>query len=174
MTPQDARLLHAAQRLGLPVLPFKPLPHFVGFPEPAPGIPLGRGSARAAGIDLFACQDEASGPIQMYPGRKVLVPTGLTVEIPIGYCLMVVSRSGMALKKGLVVFNTPGIIDSDYRGEIMVMLTMQGEARPCLVERGERIAQMLLMPVANAVLMQVEELSATERGAGGFGSTGER
>jgi dUTP pyrophosphatase len=104
-------------------------------------------------------------------GARALVPTGLHFEVPEGYELQVRPRSGLALKHGITVLNTPGTVDSDYRGEVAVILMNHGE-EPFTVMRGERIAQAVFSPVIQATLLEVKELGETERGEGGFGSTG--
>jgi dUTP pyrophosphatase len=111
--------------------------------------------------------------ISLAPGQRALVPTGLFIEIPEGYEAQVRPRSGLALKRGLTVLNSPGTIDADYRGEVGVILVnlSQEEQR---IEKGERVAQLLFAPVARAELVEVEALGETERGSGGFGSTGKR
>lgn len=122
----------------------------------------------AAGLDLTAAIDQ---PIEIPPRGRQLVPTGLAVAIPPGFEGSVRPRSGLALKHGLTVCNAPGTVDSDYRGELAVILINHGDA-PFVVRTGERIAQMVIAPVAQAEVVEVTELSATARGAGGFGSTG--
>ena len=129
----------------------------------------------AAGIDLaFAPEDEK--PITLAPGRIALVPTGIVAAIPVGYEGQVRPRSGLAVKHGVTLINSPGTIDADYRGEIRVPLINHG-AEPFIVEPGMRIAQMIIAPVAQARIVEVDDVSdlgTTERGAGGFGSTGVR
>lgn len=127
-------------------------------------------SADAAGFDLVAAlgEDEA---ITLAPMARALVPTGLVMEIPAGYEGQVRPRSGLAAKHGVTVLNSPGTIDADYRGEVKVILINLG-AEPFVVRRGERIAQFVAAPVTRAGLVEVAAVGATERGAGGFGSTG--
>ncbi|MGY8823430.1 MAG: dUTP diphosphatase [Candidatus Latescibacterota bacterium] len=127
-------------------------------------------TAQSAGMDLRADLEEV---ISLAPGQRALVPTGLFIEIPEGYEAQVRPRSGLALKRGLTVLNSPGTIDADYRGEVGVILVnlSQEEQR---IEKGERVAQLLFAPVARAELVEVEALGETERGSGGFGSTGKR
>jgi len=120
----------------------------------------------SAGMDLRA--DE---PFSLAPGERRLVPTGLAVEIPPGYEGSVRPRSGLALRHGVGMVNAPGTVDSDYRGELSVILVNHGPA-PVSFERGERIAQLVIAPVARADIVLVEALSDTVRGGGGFGSTG--
>lgn len=122
----------------------------------------------AAGMDLKANLD--SGSIEIEPGERVLIPTGLRMEIPHGYEAQVRPRSGLALKKGLTVANAPGTIDEDYRGEIGVILINLGRL-PVVIEDGERIAQLVIAPVCRAEWVRAS-LSATDRGDGGFGHTG--
>ena len=127
-------------------------------------------SAHAAGLDLLAAiRDDA--PLTLMPGHRALVPTGLILAVPPGYEAQVRPRSGLALKHGVTVLNAPGTIDADYRGEVGVLLVNHGEV-PFTITRGERIAQMVIAPVTRANLVAVASLSATERGGGGFGSTG--
>ena len=127
-------------------------------------------SAHAAGLDLLAAVSEDS-PLILSPGQRALIPTGLTIALPSGYEAQVRPRSGLASKHGVTVLNSPGTIDADYRGEIGVLLINHGEA-PFRIRRGERIAQMVIAPVVRAELAPAAELSATQRGGGGFGSTG--
>jgi dUTP pyrophosphatase len=135
--------------------------------ERGPPLELPRyATAGAAGVDLRA--DE---PVALAAGERRLVPTGLAVEIPPGYEGQVRPRSGLAAKHGVGMVNAPGTIDSDYRGEVGVLLVNHGQA-PVSFERGERIAQLVFAPVVQAELVLVDELSGTDRGAGGFGSTG--
>lgn len=121
----------------------------------------------AAGFDLHAVEN-----VVVQSGRTVIVPTGLAVEIPPGYELQVRPRSGMSLKTGFMVKNSPGTIDSDYRGEIGVILWNNGEHFGHYINKGDRIAQAVLKRVERAAIEVVEELGVTARGAGGFGSTG--
>jgi dUTP pyrophosphatase len=140
------------------------LPHGEGLALPA------YQSAHAAGLDLLAAVPEDT-PIILAPGKHALVPTGLTIALPAGFEAQVRPRSGLAAKHGVTVLNAPGTVDADYRGEIGVLLINHGEA-PFSIRRGERIAQMVIAPVLRAELVPVASLSATERGSGGFGSTG--
>lgn len=126
------------------------------------------GSAEAAGADLYACLE---APITVAPGGTVFVPTGIAMEVPKGCAGLVYARSGMACKRGLAPANKVGVIDSDYRGEITVVLHNHG-AQSQTIGHGERIAQLLITPVLTPAYEAVEELSDSERGAGGFGSTG--
>ena len=120
----------------------------------------------SAGLDLRA--DE---PFTLAPGERRLVPTGLALEIPPGHEGQVRPRSGLAVRHGLAVVNAPGTIDSDYRGEVQVILVNLGKA-PVSLARGDRVAQLVIAPVTRAEIALVEDLTATDRGAGGFGSTG--
>ena len=140
------------------------LPHAKGLPLPA------YQSAGAAGLDLLAAVEK---PLVLRPGRRVLVPTGLILELPAGFEAQVRPRSGLALRHGVTVLNSPGTIDSDYRGEVMVLLANLGD-RPFTVARGERIAQLVVARLERVTLAEVAVPSATRRGAGGFGSTGTR
>ena len=128
------------------------------------------GTEYAAGADLYACMEEA---VTINPGETYFVKTGIAMEIPEGYAGLVYARSGLACKKGLAPANKVGVIDSDYRGEIMVALHNHSNV-PVSVESGERIAQLVITPYITAVFNQVEELEDTERGEGGFGSTGRK
>lgn len=125
-------------------------------------------SEGAAGLDLAAALDE---PVLLKPGQRVVVATGLAVAIPPGHEGQVRPRSGLALTHGITVANAPGTIDADYRGELKVILVNLGD-RACVVEPGQRVAQLVIAPVARVPVVEVEELAVTERGAGGFGSTG--
>lgn len=126
-------------------------------------------SAHAAGLDLLAAiRDDA--PLTLMPGHRLLVPTGLILAVPPGYEAQVRPRSGLALKHGVTVLNAPGTIDADYRGEVGVLLVNHGDA-PFTINRGERIAQLVIAPVTRANLAAVASLSTTGRGSGGFGST---
>ncbi|GGY92303.1 dUTP diphosphatase [Novosphingobium colocasiae] len=136
------------------------LPHGEGLPLPA------YATDGAAGMDAVSAED-----VTLAPGARHAVATGLSVAIPAGYEIQVRPRSGLALKRGISVPNTPGTIDSDYRGEVKVILINHG-AEPFEIRRGDRIAQLVLAPVTRASWMEVDELDATERGEGGFGSTG--
>ena len=140
------------------------LPHGEGLALPA------YQSTHAAGLDLLAAVPE-DAPMVLVPGKYALIPTALTIALPPGHEAQVRPRSGLAAKHGVTVLNSPGTIDADYRGEISVLLINHGEA-PFSIRRGERIAQMVIASVVRAELVPVNELSATERGSGGFGSTG--
>ena len=126
------------------------------------------GSEFSAGADLYACLEEA---VTIQPGETYLVKTGLAMEIPEGFAGLIYARSGLASKKGLAPANKVGVVDADYRGEIMVALHNHSNVE-ALVESGERIAQMVIAPFLKAEYQVVEELSDTVRGTGGFGSTG--
>lgn len=126
------------------------------------------GSADAAGADLYACIDEA---VTIQPSQTVLIPTGLSMEIEQGFAGFIYARSGLATKRGLAPANKVGVIDSDYRGQVMVSLHNHTE-QPQTVEPGERVAQMVFAPVYQAQFCEVDALQDTERGTGGFGSTG--
>jgi dUTP pyrophosphatase len=140
------------------------LPHGEGLALPA------YQSAHAAGLDLLAAVPEDS-PLILSPGERALVPTGLTISLPPGYEAQVRPRSGLASKHGVTVLNAPGTVDADYRGEIGVLLINHGEV-PFPIRRGERIAQMVVTCVVRAELVPAPALAATDRGSGGFGSTG--
>lgn len=126
------------------------------------------GSAEAAGADLYACLSEA---VTIAPGETVFLPTGIALEVPKGCAGLVYARSGMACKRGLAPANKVGVVDSDYRGEIMVALHNHGKVEQ-IVESGERIAQFVITPVLTPVYEMAENLSDTARNDGGFGSTG--
>ena len=138
------------------------LPHNADLPLPA------YETAQSAGIDLAAALD---APMTLAPGKRAMVPTGLAIALPAGYVAQVRPRSGLAAKNGVTVLNTPGTIDADYRGEVKVILVNLGEDS-FEIERGMRIAQMVIAPVTQASFTEVDSLSETERGSGGFGSTG--
>lgn len=127
------------------------------------------GTAYAAGADLYACMDEEK--VTLAPGETKLICTGLAMEIPVGYAGFVFARSGLALKRDLAPANKVGVIDSDYRGELMVALHNHGTT-PQSVENGERIAQLVLLPYLAVDFLESETLDDTDRGVGGFGSTG--
>lgn len=126
------------------------------------------GSEEAAGADLYACLES---PVMIEPGKTVFIPTGIAMELPRGYAGLAYARSGLACKKDLAPANKVGVIDSDYRGEFMIALHNHGE-QVRIIEHGERIAQLVITPVFTPGFTEVSELSDTERGTGGFGSTG--
>lgn len=139
--------------------------------EHASDIPLpAYQTAEAAGFDLVAAVP-AEKPVTLSPGDSALIPTGLIFELPKGTEAQVRPRSGLAAKFGVTVLNSPGTIDSDYRGEVSVILINHGK-KPFTINRGERIAQMIVAPIIRAALVEVAVLSGTKRGVGGFGSTG--
>jgi dUTP pyrophosphatase len=140
------------------------LPHGADLPLPS------YQTEHAAGLDLLAAMP-AGAPITLAPGARALVPTGLAIALPAGYEAQVRPRSGLAVKSGLTVLNAPGTIDADYRGEVQVLLINHGDASVVL-ERGMRIAQMVVAPVKRVALTEVSLLDTTARGGGGFGSTG--
>lgn len=139
------------------------LPHGEGLPLPS------RATAGSAGLDLCAAVQE---PLTLAPGERALIPTGFVWEIPPGHEGQVRPRSGLAIRHGLSLLNAPGTVDSDYRGEVCVILCNLGR-EPFTVERGTRIAQMVVAPVAAAVPVEVHEVTETARGARGFGHTGQ-
>ncbi len=147
--------------MSVPV-PVTVLAHGAGLPLPD------YASQGAAGLDLHAAIDDN---LTLAPGARALVPTGLKLALPAGFEGQVRPRSGLAVKHGVTVLNAPGTIDADYRGEVMVALVNLG-AEPFTLERGMRIAQLVVAPVARIVLKQVTDLDETARGGGGFGSTG--
>ena len=128
------------------------------------------GSADAAGADLYAL---TGGPVTIAPGQTALIRTGIAVAVPRGYVGLVYARSGLACKRGLAPANKVGVIDADYRGEVMIYLHTHG-AEPQTVEDGERVAQLVVTPYLTAQFERVDELDNTQRGNGGFGSTGTR
>jgi dUTP pyrophosphatase len=147
-----------------PVVPIKRLPHAAGLPLPAYETP------GSAGMDLRAAVPDGE-PLTLRPGARAMVPTGLAYALPLGFEAQIRPRSGLAAKHGVTCLNTPGTIDSDYRGEVKVILINLGD-EDFVIHRGERIAQMVIAPVTQGIWAEVEDLDETERGAGGFGSTG--
>jgi dUTP pyrophosphatase len=143
-------------------VPIKQLPHGADLPLPA------YATQDAAGFDLLAAVAE---PVTLKPGERKLVPTGLSIAVPPGFEAQVRPRSGLALKQGITVLNSPGTIDADYRGEVGVILINHGDA-PFTINRGERIAQMIVAAYSRVEWVPVADLPDTARGAGGFGSTG--
>ena len=129
------------------------------------------GSEYAAGADLYACMDDGINEISINPGETVLIHTGIAMELPVGYAGLIYARSGLASKRGLAPANKVGVVDSDYRGEFMVALHNHSD-KIATVETGERIAQLVITPYLTAIFEEVDELSDTVRGEGGFGSTG--
>lgn len=138
------------------------LPHAEGLPLPAQASP------GSAGADLRAALLE---PLVLRPGERALVPTGFALELPAGYEGQVRPRSGLALRHGLTLLNSPGTIDSDYRGEVQVLIVHLG-TEPATLARGDRIAQLVVAPVEAPRFVEVEELAPSRRAGGGFGSTG--
>jgi dUTP pyrophosphatase len=138
------------------------LPHGADLPLPQ------YHSAQAAGLDLLAA---VTADVIIPPGQRALIPTGIAIALPPGSEAQVRPRSGLAARHGITVLNTPGTVDADYRGEIQVILINLGDA-PYVVQRGARVAQLVIAPVLHATLTQDQELSGTTRGEGGFGSTG--
>ncbi|MEX2657113.1 MAG: dUTP diphosphatase [Balneolales bacterium] len=141
---------------------FKKLPHAQSLDMPAYATP------DASGLDLRAAVDE---PVHLKPGERALIPTGLQMALPRGFEAQVRPRSGLALRHGITMLNTPGTIDADYRGEIKVLAINLGD-EPFEIVYGDRIAQLVIAPVTQAEIEGVEELPGTKRGEGGFGSTG--
>lgn len=152
------------ERPGRPIVRVQRLAHADGLPLPA------YQTAAAAGMDLAAALP-ADRPLTLAPGARALVPTGLVIALPEGYEAQVRPRSGLAVRHGITVLNSPGTIDPDYRGEVQAILINLG-TEPWTVQRGERIAQLVVQPVARADLVEVVRLDETARGSGGFGSTG--
>jgi dUTP pyrophosphatase len=138
------------------------LPHAAGLPLPA------YATAGSSGMDLCAALE---APLEIPAGKRAIVPTGLTIAIPEGFEAQVRPRSGLALKHGLMVLNTPGTVDADYRGEIRIILANLGE-EPFAIQRGDRIAQLVIAPVCQARWTEVGTLPDSARGTGGFGHTG--
>ncbi|MBS0333873.1 MAG: dUTP diphosphatase [Proteobacteria bacterium] len=147
-----------------PVVPIVRLPHAQGLPLPA------YETAQAAGMDLRAAVPDDE-PLTLRPGSRFPVPTGLAFALPPGFEAQVRPRSGLAMKHGVTCLNSPGTVDADYRGEVKVILVNLGE-EDFVIRRGERIAQLVIAPVAQAKWAEAESLDETGRGAGGFGSTG--
>ena len=147
-----------------PAVQIMRLPHGTDLPLPQ------YQSAQAAGLDLVAAVP-ADAPVVIAPGRHSLIPTGVAVALPPGYEGQVRPRSGLAVRHGVTVLNTPGTVDADYRGELQIALVNLG-TEPFTVQRGMRIAQMIVAPVERVVLVEVESLNTTQRATGGFGSTG--
>lgn len=145
------------------IIPLQILPHGAGLELPA------YATAHAAGLDLRAAVE---APLTLQPMQRALVPTGLAMAIPVGYEAQIRPRSGLALKHGLTCLNSPGTIDADYRGEVKVLLVNLGDSA-FVIQRGERIAQLIVAQHAVAAWNIVEQLPATERGTGGFGHTGQ-
>jgi len=143
-------------------VPLRRLPHGADMPLPH------YATAQSAGADLMAAVDQG---LALEPGERALVPTGVAIELPAGYEAQVRPRSGLAIKHGVTCLNSPGTIDADYRGEIGVILINHG-SEPFMVERGMRIAQLIIAPVCAARWTETDELGQSDRGAGGFGSTG--
>ncbi|HEV7463266.1 MAG TPA: dUTP diphosphatase [Methyloceanibacter sp.] len=140
------------------------LPHGEALPLPS------YHSKHAAGLDIVAAVPEAQ-PVELMPGSRALVPTGFALELPHGFEAQLRPRSGLARKHGVTLLNSPGTIDADYRGEVMVLLANLG-TEAFTVRRGDRIAQLVVAPVAHVEVVSVEALGETDRGQGGFGSTG--
>lgn len=138
------------------------LAHGEGLPLPSYATP------GSAGLDLLAAVGD---PVEIAPGRRALIPTGLAMELPEGYEAQIRPRSGLALKHGITVLNAPGTVDSDYRGEVSVLLVNLGD-QSVRIARGERIAQMVVAPVTRVMFHEQSSLSDTVRGVGGYGSTG--
>lgn len=147
-----------------PQIKITQLPHGLGLALPA------YETAEAAGMDLRAALSEGE-TVVLQPGRQALIPTGLSMALPMGFEAQVRPRSGLAAKNGITVLNTPGTIDSDYRGEVKIILINLGQ-EDFTISRDMRIAQMIVAPVVQAQLVEVEALDETARGVGGFGSTG--
>jgi dUTP pyrophosphatase len=145
-----------------PIVSVQRLPHGADLPLPS------YATAQSAGLDLMAA---VASDVALEPGARRLIPTGLAIALPAGFEAQVRPRSGLALKHGVTVLNSPGTIDADYRGEVQVLLINHG-AQPFVVRRGDRIAQMVVAPVTQIAWNTVERLDETERGSGGYGSTG--
>lgn len=141
----------------------KRLPHNLDLPLPA------YQTTGSAGMDLPAAVEVS---VTIDPGERKLIPTGLSFAVPRGFVALVCSRSGLAVKNGVVVLLAPGLIDSDYRGELMIVLHNTSKREAFVVNRGDRIAQLMITPVFQPEWHEVEELPSSDRGAGGFGSTG--
>ena len=146
------------------ILRVKRLPHGEALPLPA------YQSAHAAGLDIVAAVPQ-DAPVTLGPGARALIPTGFALELPVGYEAQVRPRSGLAIRHGVTLLNSPGTIDADYRGELMVVMVNHG-SEPFPVRRGDRIAQLVIAPVAAVEIAEVAALGGTARGQGGFDSTG--
>lgn len=145
-----------------PILELVRLPHAADLPLPA------YETAHSAGLDLRAALAE---PLDLHPGERKLIPTGLKIAVPLGFEAQVRPRSGLAIKQGITMLNSPGTIDADYRGEVMVIAINHGH-ETVRFNHGDRIAQLVVAPVVQVVIREVDALDATNRGEGGFGSTG--
>jgi dUTP pyrophosphatase len=145
-------------------VPLRRLPHAAGLPLPQ------YQSALAAGLDLVAAV-AADAPVEIPPGGRSLIPTGITMALPPGYEGQIRPRSGLAARHGVTVLNAPGTIDADYRGEIQVILVNLGR-EPIVIERGMRIAQIVIAPIQHVAFVESDNLDATQRNTDGFGSTG--
>lgn len=145
-----------------PIVSVQRLAHGADLPLPS------YATAQSAGLDLMAAVGDE---VTLAPGARQLIPTGLAIALPAGFEAQVRPRSGLALKHGITVLNSPGTIDADYRGEVQVLLINHG-AQPFVIRRGDRIAQMVVAPVTQIAWNIVERLDETERGSGGYGSTG--
>jgi dUTP pyrophosphatase len=143
-------------------VPVLKLPSGAGLPLPGYATP------GSAGLDLMAAIER---PLTIEPGNRLVVPTGIAIALPQGYEAQVRPRSGLAWEHGVTVLNAPGTVDSDYRGEVQVLLVNHG-GKPVTISRGQRIAQLVVAPVSRVVWQEQAELVSSERGAGGFGSTG--
>lgn len=141
---------------------FQRLAHSDGLPLPA------YQTTESAGMDIYSANSQ---PIELLPGKRLLIPTGFKMAMPRGYEAQIRPRSGLAYKHGITMLNSPGTIDSDYRGEVKVLAVNLGD-QPFIINRGERIAQMVIAPVLNISTLEVDQLPETDRGSGGFGSTG--
>jgi len=143
-------------------LKVKKLPNAEGLPVPT------YESEYAAGLDIRAAVDES---VTINPGERVMIPTGLAIALPAGFEAQIRPRSGLAIREGITMLNSPGTIDADYRGEVKLIVINHGQEK-VVISRGDRVAQMVIAPVVQATITEVDELSDTSRGAGGFGSTG--
>ncbi len=146
----------------MPDLQIKQMPHASDLPLPA------YETIHSAGMDLRAALTDT---VVLKPGERKLIPTGLQIAVPVGFEAQVRPRSGMAIKHGITMLNSPGTIDADYRGEVMV-IAINHSTEPMMFNHGDRIAQLVVAPVSQVRVVQVDELSTTDRGEGGFGSTG--
>jgi dUTP pyrophosphatase len=165
LSDSEQALLHGSQSEQMPVqVRVLREPEAVGLPLPS------YATTGAAGMDLMAALP-ADKPLTLPPGGRALITTGLRIALPDGYEAQVRARSGLALRHGIGLVNAPGTIDSDYRGVLQVLLINWGE-QPFTVRRGDRIAQLVVIPVTQAMLVEIESLDETERGEAGFGSTG--
>lgn len=163
-TTVESEIVSVNNKEARPMIAYTKLAHFGDLPMPQYETP------QSAGMDLRAALGD-SEYIDLLPGRRILVPTGLKIALPPGFEAQIRPRSGLALKNGITCLNSPGTIDADYRGEVGIILINLG-FETFRIKRGDRIAQMVIAPVTQALWMEADDLGDTKRGEGGFGSTG--